>query len=56
MQISRKNTTNLNEESIALIFQLRAMVYNRIVRNEIGKLDDQKIAKIKIKIKDMLAL
>ena len=56
MQISRTNTTNLNEESVALIFQLRAIAYDRITGSEIGKLDDQQIAKIKIIIKDMLAI
>ena len=56
MQISRTNTTNLNEESVALAFQLRAITYDRITGSEIGKLDDQQIAKIKTIIKDMLAI
>lgn len=56
IQINKTSTTNLNEESVALVFQLRAIACNRILGSEIGNLDVQQIAKIKNIIKDMLAI
>ena len=55
-QINRTTATNLREDSVALVFQLRAIANDRITGSEIGKLEDQQISKIKTIIKDMLAL
>ena len=55
-QISRTSTTNLKEDSVALIFQLRAIASDRITGSEIGNLDDSQVGKIKTIIKDMLAI
>lgn len=55
-QISKTSTTNLKEDSVALVFQLRAIANGRITGSEIGSLDDLQIGKIKTIIKDMLAI
>ncbi len=55
-QINRTSTTNLKEDSVALVFQLRAISNDRIMGNEIGNLDDLQVGKIKTIIKDMLAI
>lgn len=56
IQIRRTDTTNLDKESVALIFQLRAIAYNRLIGSGIGRLDAQQIAKIKSMVKDMLSI
>ncbi len=56
IQISRTSTTNLKEDSAALVFQLRAIANDRIMGSEIGNLDDSQVGKIKTIIKDMLAI
>ncbi len=55
-QISRTSATNLKEDSVALIFQLRAIANDRIIGSEIGNLDGSQVGKIKTMIKDMLAI
>lgn len=54
--INKTGTTNLMADSVALVFQLRAIASARITGMEIGNLDEQQVNKIKIIIKDMLAL
>jgi mRNA-degrading endonuclease toxin of MazEF toxin-antitoxin module len=54
--INRTATTSLTTDSVALVFQLRAIANARIIGNEIGTLDDQQVGKIKTILKDMLAL
>lgn len=56
VQINRTTGTNLREDSVALVFQLRAIANDRITGSEIGRLEDQQISKIRTIIKDMLAL
>ncbi len=56
IQISKTNTTNLMVDSVALVFQLRAIANTRIFGSEIGNLDEQQANKIKIIMKEMLAL
>ncbi len=56
IRIGKTSMTNLKEDSVALVFQLRAVANDRITGSEIGKLDDQQIGKIKTVIKDMFTL
>ena len=56
MQINKTPTTNLMADSVALVFQLRAIANTRITGSEIGSLEEQQVNKIKTIIKDMLAL
>ena len=56
IQINKTATNNLKEDSIALIFQLRAISIDRITGSEIGKLEDQQINKVKTIMRDMLVL
>lgn len=56
LQINATSTTNLMTDSVALVFQLRAIDDTRITGSEIGSLEEQQINKIKIIIKDMLNL
>lgn len=55
-QINKTDSTNLRENSVALIFQLRVIDNGRITGSEIGKLEDYQINKIKAIMKDMLYL
>jgi len=54
--IKKTNSTNLKEDSVALVFQLRIIDNKNIISNEIGKLEEYQIGKIKAMIKDMLAV
>ena len=56
IQISKTTTTNLKEDSVALVFQLRAISNDRITGSEIGKLEDQQINKVKTIMREMLVL
>ena len=56
IQVNKTSVTNLREDSIALIFQLRVIDNGRISGNEIGKLEEYQISKIKTIMKEMLAL
>lgn len=56
IQVNKTSITNLREDSIALIFQLRAIDNVRITGSEIGKLEDYQINKIKTIVKEMLTL
>ena len=56
VQINKTDSTNLKENSVALVFQLRAIDKGRINGSVIGKIEDHQINKIKTIIKDMLAL
>ncbi len=56
VQINKTSTTNLMTDSVALVFQLRAIANTRITGSEIGGLEEQQVNKIKTMIKDMLAL
>lgn len=56
VQINKTSSTNLRENSVALVFQLRALGKTRIVGNHIGKIEEYQINKIKAIMKDMLAL
>ncbi len=56
IQINRDQITNLKENSVALIFQLRAISCNRIKGNKIGSLDEISVKKIKTVITEMLDL
>ena len=54
VRINKSNITNLKEDSVALIFQIKAIDNRRILSSEIGKLEEKQINKIKTIIKDML--
>ena len=56
VQINKTSSTNLRENSVALVFQLRTVGKIRIVGSQIGKIEEYQINKIKTIIKDMLAL
>jgi len=55
MLIKKTHSTNLKEDSVALVFQLR-IIYSKIIGNEIGKLEEYQIGKIKAIIKEMFAI
>ena len=56
VQVNRTSTTKLMADSVALVFQLRAIAGARIIGSEIGSLEEQQVNKIKTIIKDMLDL
>ena len=56
VQINKTDSTNLKGNSVALVFQLRAIDKGRITGNQIGRIDGQQINKIKTIMKDMLDL
>ena len=56
VQINKTKATNLKENSVALIFQIRTISEKRIIGNQIGKIEEYQINKIKTIIKDMLNL
>lgn len=56
VQINKTSSTNLRENSVALVFQLRTVGKTRIVGSQIGKIEEYQINKIKTIIKDMLAI
>ncbi len=56
VQINKTSVTKLREDSIALIFQLRAIANTRITGSMIGSLDEPDVNKIKTIIKDMLVI
>ena len=53
--IKKAHSTNLKEDSVALVFQLRS-IDNKIIGNEIGKLEEYQIGKIKAMMKEMFAV
>jgi len=53
--IKKIHSTNLKEDSVALVFQIR-IIDNKIIGNEIGKLEEYQIGKIKAMIKEMFAI
>ncbi len=56
MQIDKTGSTNLKENSVALVFQLRVIDNGRITGREIGELEVHQINKIKNMAKEMLDL
>ncbi len=56
MQINKASSTNLKENSVALIFQLRVVDEGKVTGRKIGRLEESQISKIKTLIKDMLAV
>jgi len=56
VQINRTSSTNLRENSVALVFQLRVVNRTRITSSQIGKIEDYQINKIKTIIKEMLGI
>lgn len=54
--INSTSSTNLKQNSVALIFQIRAVDSNVISINKIGTIEEYQIKKIKNAIKDMLSL
>ncbi len=56
LKIAKTSYTNLKEDSVALIFQLRCIDSLRLEEKIIGKLEEEQVQKIKVLMKDMLAL
>ncbi len=55
-KIEKTASTNLKEDSVALIFQLRCIDEARLAGGAIGRADEEQIRKIKMLMKEMLAL
>ena len=56
IQINKTNSTNLRSNSVALVFQLRAIDKIRISGIQIGKMEEYQTNKIKSALKEMLTL
>ncbi len=56
MKIEKTASTNLKEDSVALIFQLRCIDEARLTGSAIGMAEEEQIRKIKTLMKEMLAL
>ncbi len=56
IQINKTSTTNLKNDSVALIFQLRAIDHQRITNTQIGRIEENQANKIKTILKNMLEL
>ncbi len=56
IQINKTGSTNLRDNSVALVFQLRAIDKVRISGTQIGKIEEYQTNKIKSALKEMFAL
>ena len=56
MQINRTDSTNLKENSVALLFQIRSIDKSRITLSKIGRLGDCEVNKIKSNLKNLFSL
>lgn len=56
VQINKTGHTNLRENSVALVFQIRAIDRTRLTGNQIGKAEEYLVNKIKSVLKEMLAI
>lgn len=56
IQINKTGHTNLRENSVALVFQIRAIDKTRMIGDQIGKTEEYQISKIKSVIKEMLTI
>lgn len=56
VQINKTGHTNLREDSVALVFQIRAIDKMRMTGNQIGKVEEYQVNKIKSSLREMLSL
>jgi mRNA-degrading endonuclease toxin of MazEF toxin-antitoxin module len=56
VQINKTGYTNLREDSVALVFQIRAIDKARMTGSRIGKAEEYQVNKIKNVMKEMLAI
>lgn len=54
--INKTSSTNLSMDSVALVFQLRAIDRTRITERQIGNIEEYQINKIRSTLKEMFAL
>jgi mRNA-degrading endonuclease toxin of MazEF toxin-antitoxin module len=55
-QINKTTSTNLRDNSAALVFQIRAIDASRVTGHKIGFIEEYQVNKIKALLKDMLSL
>ncbi len=56
VQINKTGHTNLKENSVALVFQVRAVDRMRITGIQIGRVEEYQVNKIRTVIKEMLTI
>ena len=56
VQINKTGHTNLRENSVALVFQIRSIDKTRMAGSRIGKAEEYQVNKIKSIMKEMLAI
>ena len=56
VKINKTSSTNLRNDSIALLYQMKSISSQRLGRSEIGVLADYQIEKVKGSLRDMMQL